>query len=209
MPAASAILRPAVFLDRDDTILDTRRATAHLPRPGDLFDPSLVRLMPGAAAAVKSLSDAGFALVVYTSQGGIARGPMPGFESAPDSRSDVEHLGLLGQVERVNDTMRAMLAAAGAKLAGLYYCPFHPQGTVPRFSREHSWRKPGPGMILAAASELDIDIASSWAVGDQQRDVEAAMNAGIAESRALLISTTDNRTRWLDLPAAAAHIVGK
>jgi len=91
----------------------------------------------------------------------------------------------MAQVERVNDRMRELLAKEGARLDALYYCPFHPRGVVPRFTREDSWRKPGPGMILTAARELDLDISRSWAAGDMARDIEAAINAGIDKSRAI------------------------
>jgi len=167
-------VRTAVFLDRDDTITDTHPATAHLARPGDLFDPELVRILPGAAGAIARLNRAGFVVVCYTSQGGLARGPM---ENSPPAT--------MAQVERVNDRMRELLAKEGARLDALYYCPFHPRGVVPRFTREDSWRKPGPGMILTAARELDLDISRSWAAGDMARDIEAAINAGIDKSRAI------------------------
>ncbi len=167
-------MRKAVFLDRDDTITDTHPATSHLSRPGDLFDPELVRILPGAAGAVARLNRAGYVVVCFTSQGGLARGPM---ENSPPAT--------LTQVERVNDRMRELLAREGAHLDALYYCPFHPKGAVPRFTREDTWRKPGPGMILTAAAELNLDISKSWAAGDMARDVEAAINAGIEKSRAI------------------------
>ncbi len=167
-------MRAAVFLDRDDTITDSHPATSHLERPGDLFDPELVRLLPGAAAAIARLNRAGFVVVCFTSQGGVARGPMA--NSPPAT---------IAQVERVNDRVRELLAKEGARLDALYYCPFHPKGVVPRFTREDTWRKPGPGMILTSAAELGLDISQSWAAGDMARDVEAAINAGVSKARAI------------------------
>ncbi|MBL8991145.1 MAG: HAD-IIIA family hydrolase [Phycisphaerae bacterium] len=178
-------VRPAaVFLDRDDTLIDTTAATQGTDHQGDLGDPDLVRLLPGVADSLALLDRAGFALVVYSSQGGVARGRYP-----------------LAAVEAVNDRLRSLLARAGVRLAGAYACPFHPAGSVPRFAAEHPWRKPNPGMILTAASELDLDLALCWAVGDKPRDVESAVAAGIAPDRAILLGP------GVDLPAATRRIL--
>src|SRR5438105_14315252 len=66
-------MRPAVFLDRDDTLIVNRALTAATPHPGSLFDPALVRLTPGAAAALRDLKRAGFALIVVSNHGCIPR----------------------------------------------------------------------------------------------------------------------------------------
>lgn len=171
--------KPAVFLDRDDTITNSHPRTAHLPRPGDLLDPDLVELLPGAGEAIAKLNRAGWPVVVFTSQGGIARGDMPPPFDRPRAT--------LAQVELVNDRMRALLAGFGARLEAIYYCPFHPSGTVARFTREHEWRKPKPGMLRTAAVELGLDLTRSWAVGDMPRDTEAARNAGIPADQAVLL----------------------
>jgi D-glycero-D-manno-heptose 1,7-bisphosphate phosphatase len=174
--------KPAVFLDRDDTITNSHPRTAHLPRPGDLLDPDLVELLPGAGEAIAKLNAAGWPVVVFTSQGGIARGDMPPPFDRPRAT--------LAQVELVNDRVRALLAGFDARLDAIYYCPFHPIGTVPRFTREHQWRKPQPGMLLSAAAELGLDLSRSWAVGDMARDTEAARNAGIPANQAVLLVKT-------------------
>lgn len=171
--------KPAVFLDRDDTILNTHPRTAHLPRPGDLLDPDLVELLPGAGEAIAKLNRAGWPVVVFTSQGGIARGDMPPPFDRPRAT--------LAQVELVNDRMRELLAGCGARVDAIYYCPFHPSGTIARFTREHEWRKPRPGMLRTAAAELGLDLTRSWAVGDMPRDTEAARNAGIPADQAVLL----------------------
>jgi len=174
----------AVFLDRDDTLIDTRGATAHTPHPGDLVDPSAVRLLPGVAQGLGRLQQAGYRLVVTTSQGGVARG-----------------VGTLADVERVNDRLRGLLAEAGVRLAGVYACPFHPRGVVPAFTAEHPWRKPGPGMILTAADELGIDLRVSAAVGDMARDAEAALAAGIPPDRVCLVESPKARPANTGAPA--------
>lgn len=182
-------MRPAVFLDRDDTILANREATAPTAHPGDLIDPALVRLLPGAGGACRRLADAGFALVVVSNQGAIAMGHCT-----------------LEQVEAVNDRTRELLAGDGARLAGIYYSPARPGGTVARFALPDPWRKPAPGMILAAAAELELDLARSWMVGDAPRDVESAIAAGLAPERCLMIAPG---TPLPDLATAAARIVAQ
>jgi D-glycero-D-manno-heptose 1,7-bisphosphate phosphatase len=193
--------RAAVFLDRDDTLIDTMGATRDQPVPGDLGDPGLVRLLPGVGKAVAALRRAGMAVVVYTSQGGVARGAYP-----------------LRALEQVHRRLRGLLAeelrAAGLHLTpsqvfdAIYACPFHPGGSVRRFAREHPWRKPSPGMVLTAASELGLDLARSWAVGDTPRDLEAARSAGIPASRTILLATSGQAgADCRDLPEAVERIL--
>ncbi len=188
-------LRPAVFVDRDDTILDTAAATRSDPVPGDLYDPSRAALIAGSAGALLRLKRAGFAVVVYTSQGGIARGS-----------------GTLRDCESVNDAMRRLLADATDDprlLSAVYFCPFHPNGSVAPYNREHPWRKPGPGMVSSAARELGLSLAQSWAIGDKPRDLEAAVAAGVDTARTILVGTSgEAAARCRDLAAAAAIVTG-
>lgn len=142
----------AVFLDRDNTLIDD---------PGYIGDPSLVRLLPGVEQAIKSLQAAGYKIVVVTNQSGVARGL-------------ITEAGL----EKIHDELRRQLAAKEAYLDAIYYCPFHPEGTVEEFAKESELRKPRPGMLLKAASEMDLDLARSWMVGDSPRDIEAGQRAG-------------------------------
>jgi D-glycero-D-manno-heptose 1,7-bisphosphate phosphatase len=113
--------RRAVFLDRDGTLVE------EVPY---LHDPELVRLVPGAAAALRDLAAAGFALAVVTNQAGVAR-------------------GYYGQdaVELVHRRLRELLAAESVQLDGVWYCPHHPDGAVARLARACRCRKPGPGML--------------------------------------------------------------
>ena len=182
-------MRSAVFLDRDDTLVGCRAATANTPHPGDLIDPDAACLNPGAAGACRRLADAGFVLIVVSNQGCVAR-------------------GLIGPagVQRVNQRVGdLMFREAGVRPDAFYFCPFHPRGVVPAFTREHEWRKPAPGMFLAAAADLSLDLRSSWAVGDAPRDSEAAIAAGIVPERAMMIGPPP--CQWGDLAAAAAHIL--
>ncbi|MBS0197829.1 MAG: HAD-IIIA family hydrolase [Planctomycetes bacterium] len=164
--------RACVFLDRDDTLIE---CTCLPPPPppaakGDLVDPALVRLLPGVLEGCARLAGAGFALVVVTNQGVVARG-------GADTR----------RVEIVNDRVRELLTVDGRPLVeAVYYCPFHPKGAVTPWVREHAWRKPGAGMILAAAEDLDLDLEKSWLIGDAQRDIDAAESAGLG-GRAVMV----------------------
>lgn len=151
-------MRCGIFLDRDNTLI---------ANDGDLGDPSGVVLLPGAAWGVRALREAGYAIAVVSNQGGVARGKYS-----------------VGAVELVNAETERQLrhAAAWTSAASLVeswrYCPFHPDGSVSEFRREHPWRKPAPGMLIDAAQSLSVDLTRSWMVGDQERDVEAGRAAG-------------------------------
>ncbi len=180
-------MRPAVFLDRDDTLIACNGLPAPAPpaKKGDLVDPALVRLLPGVGRALRSLAEAEFALVVVSNQGVVARGG-----------------ATLEQVEDVNTRLRELLADEGVALDAIYVCPYHPAGTVPGYVMEHPWRKPAPGMLLAAADELRLDLPESWLIGDAERDVEAGMRAGLRPERCLLLGRDES-----DIGFAAERIV--
>ncbi len=150
----SSPLKPAVFLDRDDTIMGCDDIVEH----GDMGYPELVELLPGAKEALQRLSDAGFTLVVATNQGGVARGRYP--EEA---------------VHAVHERLNELL---GGLISAFRFCPYHPLGTVTEYATEHNWRKPQPGMLLDAASEYGLDLNASWMVGDKLRDCQAGRAAG-------------------------------
>ena len=142
----------AVFLDRDNTVIED---------PGYISDPQVVKLLPGVELAIKSLAQAGYKVVVVTNQSGVARGLL------------TEEM-----LERIHTELRRQLGQHGAHLDGVYYCPFHPEGTVEQYAKDSDLRKPKPGMLLKAAQELDIDVSASWMVGDSARDIEAGQRAG-------------------------------
>jgi len=144
----------AVFLDRDNTLIHN---------DGDLGDPRHVHLIQGAASAVSSLCGLGYRVLVVSNQGGVARGQY--------SEQDVQ---------AVNERIRQLVqeASNGARIDGFYYCPYHPEGTVPSYTQDHETRKPAPGMLLQAAEDFDLDLAQSWMIGDQMRDIEAGAAAG-------------------------------
>ncbi|MCE9590439.1 MAG: HAD-IIIA family hydrolase [Planctomycetes bacterium] len=147
-------MNSAVFLDRDNTLIHN---------DGDLGDPGQVRLIQGAASAIASLKGLGFRIVVVTNQGGVARGKY--------TEADVDAVN-----DRINQVVKTI---SGVGIDRFYYCPYHPEGTVEKYRREHPWRKPQPGMLLQAAKDLDLDLAQCWMVGDQQRDTDAGAMAGV------------------------------
>jgi len=141
-----------VFLDRDRTLMED---------PGYLSDPEAVRLLPGVELAIKSLAQGGYKIIVVTNQSGIARGLL--------TEADLQ---------KVHAELRRQLAEKGAHLDGIYYCPYHPAGTVEGYAVDSDLRKPRPGMLLKAAREMDIDLGASWMVGDSPRDIGAGRRAG-------------------------------
>ena len=142
----------AVFVDRDNTLIED---------PGYLADPDALRLLPGAELAVKTFMQAGYKVIVVTNQSGVARGILT-----------EETLGL------IHDRLKLALESKGAHLDAIYYCPFHPEGSVEGYAIDSELRKPQPGMLLKAAEELDIDLAESWMIGDSGRDIGAGQRAG-------------------------------
>src|SRR5438128_1119773 len=134
--------RPAIFFDRDNTLIVSSEYLA---------DPDKVELMSGAADAVALARKLGFAVVIFSNQSGVARGM---FDE--------------DTVRLVNTRMEEELLRANpdATIDCQEFCPFHPEGTVEEYRRESELRKPKPGMILAAARKLDLDLASSWVIGD-------------------------------------------
>lgn len=183
-------MKPAVFLDRDGTLIE------HVHY---LTDPADVRLVEGAAEAIRSLQENGYACVVVTNQSAIGRGML-----------DEEGL------ERIHAVMNAQLAERGVRLDGIYFCPVVP-GVDDRSVVEHPDRKPGPGMLLTAARELDLDLSRSWTVGDSLSDMVAGRNAGCAGSILVLtgagreVDPSDESVTHVaaDLRAAADRILGR
>jgi len=85
----------------------------------------------------------------------------------------------LADMNLFHATMQRHLRAAGAHFDDLRYCPHHPDGIVPEFTRESAWRKPAPGMFLDLLSNWPVIREASLAVGDMERDVQAAEAAQI------------------------------
>lgn len=155
---------PAVFLDRDNTLIDD---------PGFIDHPDKVVLKPGALEAVRRFRTAGYRVVVASNQSGVARGLF-------DEK----------RLSQIHDRLKDLLRAGGAPLDAVYYCPYldGPEATVEQFRKSSDLRKPAPGMLTQAARELDLDLERSWMIGDSARDVQAGRRAGC---RTVLLSTAN------------------
>jgi D-glycero-D-manno-heptose 1,7-bisphosphate phosphatase len=157
---APAARVPAVFLDRDGTLIED---------VGYLRVPEEVSLFPWTVDAVRALNRAGFPVVVITNQSGIARGLLT------ETMLDVVHRHL-----------SSLLEAGGARVDAYYYCPHHPTGSVAEYVRRCECRKPGRELIDRAAADFNIDPSRSFVVGDKWLDVGAARAVG---ARGLLVRT--------------------
>jgi D-glycero-D-manno-heptose 1,7-bisphosphate phosphatase len=177
-------MAPAVFLDRDGTIIED---------PGYLHDPGKVRLLPGAADAVRQLNEAGYLVVTVTNQSGIARG-----------------LYGVAEYEAVQQRLTALLTQRNAHLDGSYFCPHYPELTGPC-----DCRKPGTKLFRDAQTAFGIDFSGSWWVGDRLADVQPAR---VLRGRGILVlsgrgslhqgqARAVNVTVVADLAAAAREIV--
>lgn len=176
-------LRPAIFLDRDGTLIED---------PGYLADPAGVRLLPGAAGAVRRLADAGYATVIITNQSGIGRGRY----------NEAAFRAVQAEVAR-------QFAAEGARFDAVYHCPHLPEAGC-------ACRKPGTALHREAAAALGLDLAASWCIGDREGDLRAATPLG---ARAILVTTGEGARHAVaaralgvpvvaDLAAAAAVVLG-
>lgn len=148
----------AVFLDRDGTI---NRETGYVDHP-DRFE-----LLPKVGPAVSRLNQAGLQVVVVSNQSGVGRG--------------IFSLELLNDVDL---KMKELLARDGAGLDGIYYCPHHPEAKVSEYRKICECRKPNPGLLQKASSDLNLDPTCSFMVGDKVRDLKAGWALG---TRSILV----------------------
>lgn len=162
-----------MFLDRDGTIVED---------PGYLHDPTAVRLLPGAAQAIRRLNEAGWLVVLVSNQSGIARGLF----TEADYRA----------VER---RLTELLAAQGARLDASFFCPHHPELTGPCLCR-----KPGTKLFEDARTALGIDFRRSWFVGDRPSDVAPARQLG---GQGLLVLTGEGGRHQEQARTFGARIV--
>jgi D-glycero-D-manno-heptose 1,7-bisphosphate phosphatase len=181
VPATPNRLLRWVFLDRDGTINVK-------PARGDYVStPAELRLLDGAAGAIRRLNEAGIWVGLVTNQRGIALGRM----SAAD-------------LERVHERLRAELASAGAHLDAMYVCP-HEQGTC-------DCRKPLPGLLLRAQLENgDMDFAHAAVIGDSPSDIQAGRSVG---AKTVLLASAQGATATAEhlapsLPAAVDWLLAQ
>lgn len=145
---------PAAFLDRDGVLIEDS---------GYPHRPEHLTLIPGAAAAVRRMNEAGYRTVIVTNQSGVARG-----------------LFSEETMNAFNALLVARLADEGAIIDAVYSAPFHPEAIEARYRHpDHPDRKPNPGMLLRAIAEHDLDPTQSFIIGDQTRDLQAGERAGV------------------------------
>lgn len=146
----------AIFLDRDGTI---NKYVGFLRNINDF------ELLPGVAEAIKKINSSGYLAIVVTNQPVIARGEVT-----------------FDQLDEIHNKMETLLGEEGAYLDAIYFCPHHPdkgfEGEIPELKIDCDCRKPKPGMLLRAAEDFNIDLKSSWMIGDGKNDIKAGKNAG-------------------------------
>ncbi len=145
--------RPALFLDRDGVVNEDC---------GFVCDIERFRWVAGTPEAIKAANDRGYLVFVVTNQSGVARGFFA--EEA---------------VHRVHRHIQAELRAIGAHVDDFRYCPYYPQGSVPAYARDSSWRKPNPGMLLDLMAHWSVDKSRSIMIGDRDSDAAAGIAAGV------------------------------
>lgn len=168
--------RRAVFIDRDGTLSE---------EVGYINHPSRFLLFPYAAGAVKLLNDHEWLAVIITNQAGVARGY---FDEA--------------MIQTVHDNLKRDLQSVGARIDGIYYCAHHPSVGEPPYRQDCDCRKPKPGLIKRAATDLNIDVQQSWMIGDRYSDIELARNAGVC---AALVLSGYGRGEWENQRSSWQH----
>lgn len=168
----TAETRPVAFLDRDGTIMEDT---------GYPNDPATVALLPGAAAAIRRLNEAGIPVVVVTNQSGIARGYVTWAE-----------------YEGVRARLEALLAAEGARIDATALCPHAPELDGPC-----DCRKPATGGHHRAAAGLGREAWGGWCIGDRMSDVECA--GPLAGTGVLVL--TGQGANHADAARAAGHAI--
>jgi D-glycero-D-manno-heptose 1,7-bisphosphate phosphatase len=159
----------AAFLDRDGVINRKAREGEYVTRWEQM------QFLPGVAAAIALLNQAGFRVVVVSNQRCVAKG-----------------LITTADLEAIHQRMCDVLASDGATIDAIYYCPHDMQPAC-------SCRKPAPGMLLAAARTHHINLTASWMIGDSDVDEAAGRSAGCKTAR--LLSGTENADGRADVVA--------
>jgi D,D-heptose 1,7-bisphosphate phosphatase len=143
----------AVFLDRDGVINE---------EVGYLDDLDKLKVIPCAYEAIKLINESGMKAVVISNQSGVARGMI------------TEEF-----VKRTNDYLQIILRKRGVYINNFYFCPHHPTEGKEPYRQVCDCRKPAPGMFLAAARDLNINLKLSYMIGDRFLDMEAAQKVRV------------------------------
>ena len=157
--------RSALFLDRDGVILES---ISYLHSPED------AALIDGAAEIICSCNRNKIPVVVVTNQSGVGRG-MYGWH----------------EFQATQNQLVVLLGNEGASLDMVLACAYHEDAQGEYRQPQHLWRKPRPGMIAEAARVLQLDLSTSWIIGDQETDIEAGRTGGLAGGILVLSGETD------------------
>jgi len=153
-PRAETEHRPALFLDRDGVVVQEAH---YLHKVED------VSLTPNAAQTIQAANARAIPVILVTNQAGVGYGYF-GWD----------------EFVAVQERILGNLAAAGARIDGVFACPFHAKANPPYRHDNHRARKPNPGMLILAKDLLGVDLKASWIVGDRTLDVLAGKNAGLS-----------------------------
>lgn len=157
----------AVFVDKDGTLI---RDVPYNVKP------EYVKLESGVKDALKKIKQHNYLVIVISNQSGIAKG-----------------LFTERDLEPVKAKIQELLHPEDIQIDDFYFCPHHPDGVMKEYATACTCRKPEPGMILQAAVDFNIDLTSSWMIGDILHDIEAGNKAGC---KTILIDN-GNETQWI------------
>ena len=175
-------MNKALFLDRDG-VINVNHGYVHLPKQFDFID--------GIFDICRQAKKLGYLIIVVTNQAGIGRGYY----------SENTFLEL-------TEWMKQKFLDEGVEITEVYFCPDHPEHGVGPYKKESYFRKPAPGMILAAVDHFNINVKESILVGDKLSDIEAGKAAGIglnilftsdsqASSEIFIINKIHKLSQWL------------
>ena len=169
-------MKKAAFLDRDGVINRKPPEGQYVTRWEEL------QFLPGVPEAIILLTEAGYEVFVVTNQRGVAKG-----------------LLTRDELESIHQRMCQELAGAGAVITKVYYCPHEKEPPC-------SCRKPAPGMLLTAARDHEIDLSSSWMIGDSDIDIDAGRNAGCKTVCIVRMESFENNGADLSAPSLIAAV---
>jgi heptosyltransferase II len=165
-------LTPAVFIDRDGTLIEDRHYLA---------DPQKIAFLDGALDGVSRLKEAGYKIIIISNQSGVARGFFP-----------------VETVDAVHQRLQHLMQEAGAAPDDIRFCPHYPDGDDPRYTCDCDCRKPKPGMVEDAAKEHGLDLKKSILIGDKFSDIQCGRVVGM---ESILVRTGEGARTEKELPA--------
>ena len=165
-----------MFLDRDGTLIEEKGYVCHF---------SKVVVFPFAVEALRRFNEMNYRTVIVTNQSAVARGIC--------SEREVRNL---------HEELRLHFQRRGAVIDAVYFSPFLEEAVVGRYRARHSLRKPSPGMLIQAAGDLNLDLRSSWMIGDSAIDIKAGIDAGC---RTVLVRTGKGKSVEMELAGDAVR----